>query len=432
MKSTFIFFSCLLLLCAGCSDRFLGLEPDIEGLENTFLKIYGGSYDQTGVAVMTLDDGFLLLGNTFSESSGQESQIYLVETDFEGITRKIQVISTNEEAYEGRATSMIQTEDGGFLICGTSTRIVNPTAAWDSTDIWLVKLDGGLQVEWNEIIAPVPENEFGAAVQQGPDGSLYVLGTTAAIDENKSQQDPFQPDSTDLLLVKLDANNPGQILWRKTYGYSGVDKAKDLMVLDNGDLIILGSTDYPESNTPNLEVLLIMVNEYGNAFNTQTVGSLDSGVDYIPASLSLSADRSFFGITGAYREFGTDQTLFLTVDRNFQVLLSPQALPFTFGPPDNPFLAEISRGIDIKAVPNDDNAFIISGTVLTSDLLDIMLIEVSEQGGIVAEKSIGNEADETGGSFDFTDDGVVVIGTSIFLENTVMVLTRTNTSLEAL
>lgn len=416
----------LILLCTcyyGCSDRFLGLVPDIEGLEDTFIKNYGGSYDQTGVEIVQLDDGFLLVGNTYSETNGFESQMYLVETDLKGVIRETKVVAVGDDVVEGRVAYISPTADGGFLLCGTSTRIQNATDDWDETDIWLVKLNSAYDVLWNKHLGSLEDNEFGAAVQE-VNGAIFVLGTTTQVDPSKDKSaTPIDYPDVDITLFKLEPNQ-GELVWQKNYGYTGIDEGKDLLDLGNGQLLILGVTDYPEDGSLDQEVLLITVNEEGNESNTRTYGT--RGVEEIPSRMSFSGDGQQIGITGLIIESGLEYPLFLRVDLQLNPELAPMKISFI--EPDEPTL-EPARGFDIEPGILDENTFIISGT----GFFDIMLLQIDDQGIVGDRKFIGtDETDEVGGGFVLSETGATVIGTIGFIDNSMMILTQTNPFLQVL
>ncbi|MEM6347252.1 MAG: hypothetical protein AAF927_25405, partial [Bacteroidota bacterium] len=267
------------------------------------------------------------------------------------------------------------------------------------------------------------DNEFGAAVQE-VNGAIFVLGTTTQVDPSKDKSaTPIDYPDVDITLFKLEPNQ-GELVWQKNYGYTGIDEGKDLLDLGNGQLLILGVTDYPEDGSLDQEVLLITVNEEGNESNTRTYGT--RGVEEIPSRMSFSGDGQQIGITGLIIESGLEYPLFLRVDLQLNPELAPMKISFI--EPDEPTL-EPARGFDIEPGILDENTFIISGT----GFFDIMLLQIDDQGIVGDRKFIGtDETDEVGGGFVLSETGATVIGTIGFIDNSMMILTQTNPFLQVL
>jgi len=87
-------------------------------LENTiWCKTYGGSASDGGNSIcQTADGGFVICGYTFSFGNGN-SDVYLIKTNSDGDTIWSQTYgSTGPDL----AFSVQETNDNGFIICGTT------------------------------------------------------------------------------------------------------------------------------------------------------------------------------------------------------------------------------------------------------------------------------------------------------------------------
>ena len=96
-------------------------------------KNFGGSHNEEGYDVIaTSDGGFLFVGYTWS--FGNSQQIYVIKTDFHGITQW-------EKTYGGSnwdvGNAVIEVTGGGYVIAGYSN---SPGISSGNTDVFLVKI----------------------------------------------------------------------------------------------------------------------------------------------------------------------------------------------------------------------------------------------------------------------------------------------------
>ena len=222
----------------------------------------------------TFDGGFIITGQTLSDNSGNYD-IYLIKTDANGDTLWTKAIDNSFYEY-GR--SVIQTNDGGFLITG-----------WGQTPnsgikLILFKTDGNGNVLWNNYIG----GEFsscGNSIQQTSDGGFIITGYIT------SNEAP-----ADLYLVKTNVN--GDTLWTKRFSENGNCYGNDVKQTNDDGFIIAG---YVEYNVDDSDIYLIRTNEYGDTLWTKTIGDLpDCGAE----SIQQTNDDGFI-ISGWKHEIGS-------------------------------------------------------------------------------------------------------------------------------
>lgn len=122
---------------SGTQDAFI-MKLDSVG-EQTWIKTYGGTgVDKAMSIVKTTDGGYAITGHTNSMGAGGDD-IYLVKTDSSG---NEQWHKTFGGASSDQGNSILQTEDGGFMIAGN-------TQSWGSggNDIVVIKTDASGNVE---------------------------------------------------------------------------------------------------------------------------------------------------------------------------------------------------------------------------------------------------------------------------------------------
>lgn len=182
-------------------------------------KTYGGSseFDEASSVVQTADGGYILGGHT--SSYGAESrEMWLVKTSSSGTVQWNRTFGT---ANTDRAFSIIQLDDGGFLMGGIF-----------SSRIGLVKTDSNGIRQWNKTYSLMNNSDAAYSVAQMSDGGYVVVGFTSYYG--------IRGDD-DTWVLKVDTN--GNLEWNKTLGGTGKEIGQSVVVLTNDDIIIGGTTD---------------------------------------------------------------------------------------------------------------------------------------------------------------------------------------------
>ncbi|MEA3476121.1 MAG: hypothetical protein U9R23_06765 [Candidatus Cloacimonadota bacterium] len=216
---------------AGGYDVWL-IKTDVNGNEE-WNRTFGGSSDDRGESVSQTDDGgFIITGSTASYGY----DVWLIKTDANG----------NEEwnkTFGGDCcdcgNSVSQTVDGGFIITGW-------TASYGH-DVWLIKTNENGNEEWNRTFDGNSKDE-GESVSQTNDGGFIIIGSTGLQEASGS----------DIWLIKTDAI--GNEEWDKTFSGSYIDYGKSVSQTNDGGFIITGST----KSTYDYDVWLIKTDDEGN------------------------------------------------------------------------------------------------------------------------------------------------------------------------
>jgi len=246
----------------GSGDDYWVLRIDSTGAI-LWDNAYGGTeWDQLYQIILTEDNGFLLIGWSRSYSGFDKSEdpigaewtrdYWIVKLDSSGVPVWENTIGGNsyDEAYDG-----IQTTDGGYLILGTS----NSNASGDKTvsqhglpgiptdDYWLVKLDENGNVVWDKTI--------GGTGNDVPFGMLDCGDETYLLYGYSYSSPGFEKSEAhigygDYWLVKVDAS--GYVLWDKTIGANQSDRAT-CAVRIHDDYYLIGGTSWSEANNDKTE-----------------------------------------------------------------------------------------------------------------------------------------------------------------------------------
>lgn len=269
----------------GREDAYL-LKLDQEG-EIMWSKYFGGTYREEGFSVkQTSDDGYILCGNTNSDTLFSYGQMYIVKIDASGTEMWHSYVGGPGKDY---AFDVIETFDGSFVVTGVYAgfhRYSSFEFTETHSDMLVAKLDANGNELWANQYGGM-ENEFGYQVQEAPDNGYYVIGSTQSAGSG----------SFDMNLVKLDMN--GTELWSKTFGGSSFEYGKSLDVTDDNFIYIAGTTCNDTVNVKT-DLMVVKTDLAGNEIWTMTFGGVES--DY--GNFIRATEDGGCAIIGNSRSFG--------------------------------------------------------------------------------------------------------------------------------
>jgi|GEM_PF-841233 len=168
-------------------------------------KAYGGNSNDRGEDVQqTTDNGYIIVGRTFSFGAGN-SDIYLVKTDSTGALTWSKTYG--HSAVSERGTAVEQTSDGGYIISG---------------DALLIKTDAFGNTLWTRQYVGI---DISHSVRQTADQGYILAGNRSDLPGN--------------FVLKTDSS--GSILWAKAYGLSiGLQGLLSAEPVVDGGYIIAG------------------------------------------------------------------------------------------------------------------------------------------------------------------------------------------------
>jgi hypothetical protein len=260
------------------------LRLDSEGnavWNRTFLQGDGSEFRY----VLDLDDGFLLVGNSFLLGGNIDG--YVVRVNGEGQTSWN--ITVGGEEVEDKLLSAVEVQ-GGFMLVG-----LTHSPSGDS-QVWVVKIDGEGREVWSKTYGGAMEDAGRAVAPMGND-RYVVAGYTNSMGNG----------DYDFLLLKIDES--GNMLWSKTYGGAYSDKAY-AVAETSGGCVIAGDTR--SKGAGETDGWIIKVDSSGELVWDKTVGG--AGFD-MPTCIS-ALDEGFLvgGFTFSFGNGERDFWLFKVDD----------------------------------------------------------------------------------------------------------------------
>lgn len=255
---------------AGGEDVYL-MKIDSNG-DTLWTRTYGGANHDRGFVIrQTNDNGFVIVGMTYSFGSGQ-SDVYLIKTDSLGNQLWAQTYG-GDSADHG--TSVQQTSDSGYVIVG-KTRSFGA----DDLDIYIIKTNSDGETLWAKTYGGI-QIDHSRAIQQTADGG-YIIGGSVESQDN-------------IFLLKTNAQ--GDSTWSRTYGPG---ECHDVQITSDNGYILAGYRYFPPSF--NAQFFMIRTNSTGDTLWTRALGS-DTSEDHA-YSIYITSDGGHI-LAGARKYVGS-------------------------------------------------------------------------------------------------------------------------------
>jgi predicted secreted protein len=208
-------------------------------------RTYGGSsYDIVNSLIQTTDGGYAIAGDTASKGAGKVDT-WVIKLDKQGNIVWDRTYGGSEDDF---LWSLIQTIDGGYAGAG-----VTESKGAGGEDLWVIKLDKQGNIVWDRTYGG-SQDDFTNALIQTIDGGYAGAGVT----ESKGA------GGEDFWVIKLDKQ--GNIVWDRTYGGRGNDRAYSMIQTTDGGYAIAGDT--ASKGAGGSDVWIIKLDEKGNLIAT--------------------------------------------------------------------------------------------------------------------------------------------------------------------
>ena len=285
------------------------------------------------------------------------------ELSIENKNYELNYIKSFGGSNDDEANDIINTSDGGFMVIGSSTSsdgLIQNKMGLES-DIILMKFDSDKSIEWVKNYGGSKDDRGQSVVEVSGIG-YALLGYSMSNDGDASNNEGFH----DNWVILIDSK--GNIIWEKSYGFSGHDHAYNIIKTKDGNLFFNGFLDVTASR---------------GLGSTKKVGkSIKHGVgEFWCHKIDLGGNilwRKYFGGTNNDRSYDSVETS----DGDFLIVGSSE-----------------SNDIDISSPKGS---------------YDIWVIKLSSNGDLLWERSFGGSKYETANSvIQSADKKIHILGSTL-------------------
>ncbi|GHS95363.1 hypothetical protein AGMMS50276_10670 [Synergistales bacterium] len=278
-------------------------------------KSLGGSSRDYATSIQQTSDGGYIVAGLSSSKDGDVtgnhgySDYWIVKLDSTGgiVWQKSLGGSGYDEAF-----SIQQTSDGGYIVAGRSnSNDGDVTDHHGDNDYWIVRLNSTGGIVWQKSL-DWAGSDAGYSIQQTSDGGYIVAGDSFRPYYSNRGDISGYHGLSDYWIVKLDST--GDIVWQKSLGGSGIDRAFSIQQTSDGGYVVAGESDSNDGdvtgNHGDNDYWIVRLNSTGGIVWQKSLGG--SGYDvthsiqqtsdggYIVAGYSNSNDGDVTGNHGNY------------------------------------------------------------------------------------------------------------------------------------
>lgn len=177
----------------------------------------------------TRDGGFILCGKSFDGTGNTQVRIAKFNY-FKSLQWQQQVVIGS---YFQNVNQIINTSNGDYLLIGTTNFAFSGFHGND--DVLIIKLSADGQIIWSKCFGG-GASDNGVCIEEMSNGK-YIVG---AISVSTTGDLPGNYGNSDFWVFTID--DDGNILDNHIYGGSGIDFISDIEIMNNGHIVILGSS----------------------------------------------------------------------------------------------------------------------------------------------------------------------------------------------
>lgn len=397
----------VLLFMANIFVAFSQITPSEIEWENT---IGGSDYDFINSIQQTTDGGYIVQGDSSSNISGDKTEdsnglddFWVLKLDANGEIQWQNTIGGNNWEWWG---NIQQINDGGYILCGESSSDISGDKTENSkggSDYWVIKLDTNGMIQWQNTIGGSGIERW-PTIQQTNDGGFIIGGTSDSNISGDKTED--SNGEMDYWVLKLDAN--GLIQWQNTIGGSDDDKLflSPVKQTSDGGYIVGGysksniSGDKTENCIGNYDYWVIKLDTNGDIAWQNTIGGNDD--DFLH-SIQQTNDGGY--ILGGYSISGISGDKTQNSDDNDFWVVKLDVNGFISW--ENTIVHSGSQGI-CKIKQTSDGHYILGGRTWF-DQYDYWVIRLTDTGSIIWQERIFGYGWDEFVDMELTNDGGYIL-----------------------
>lgn len=230
--------------------------------------------------------------------------------------------------------------------------------------------------------------------QTGVDFIMYDDGTFVLVGNSQESA------TSDLQIYVVKINQKGEVLWQNTYGSNARnEEAKDIELLKNGELIIVGNSK-PKNTTTQSDVYLLKLNQDGgfvDSIRQETRTSFENVISV--TEVTTASDSSELIVAGSIsgtsgNPLDTDAMhMRFKIDKNLNKLKRVSELEWKTRPTFSSFgLPGVESAT--KVVQYDDNTFYVFGTSNQLGKSDFWYYSLSDKANAPINSTLIGKSDQ--------------------------------------
>lgn len=319
------------------------------------------------------------------------------------------------------ATSIKQLSDGGYICAAIiSAPGGDIETHYGGSDAWVVKLDPSGNIEWQRTYGGADEDIVNE-IKPTNDGGFILCGDTKSYTEYPESE--IFGGERDFWIIKLDSL--GDFQWQRTYGGSNYELGWSISPLDDGNLIMCGSTasnDYDMFGNHGgyTDAWITKMDNNGDTIWTKSYGGSGTEIfetiiqssenSYVAAGWSTSVDGD------VSLNKGDRDVWVVKVDTNGNIIWQK-----TIGGFSSDYAEEI--------IQTSNGDYVLVGRTFSNDgdvsvnkgLYDFWVVKLNKNGEIIWEKTYGgSNYDEAYSICETFDMGYIVTGKTQSIDGDVL------------
>ena len=413
----------IVLSCSSDDGETPTLNSTGEG-DIDFAITLGGSLNDSAQSVInTIDGGFAILGFTQSldgditDKQNEDFDYWVLKFDAQS---QMQWTKTYGGTADDRGREIIQTQDGGYAIIGSSLSNDGDVSNNEGmSDYWIAKLDTNGNISWQKSFGFQGNDDGMSVIQTNDQGYLIsgILDVSASGGQGNSSRNGDRNSSNrhaggEYWAIRL--NTSGDFLWSKFFGGSFTDTPEGIVQTDDNGFIIIGGSDSFDiditNNIGSYDFWVIKISDTGELLWEKSFGG--DQIDQARAIVE-SGDGNFI-IAGDTRSNTNDVSINNGAADLWLIKISPSGdLIWERSIGGSSF--DVARAIK----RTQDNGFILAGSSRSSDIdvsenkgqNDAWALKVDANGNLQWETSVGgSNIDFAYGIAELNDNTIVVVG----------------------
>ena len=196
---------------------------------------YGGSNNESCKSIIETSSGEFVIAGTASSYDHDvtglhgDYDIWIIKIDTDGMLLFAKTFGGSDIEYAGEIKETI---DGGFIVAGSSySNNFDLDDNYGESDVWVLKLDSIGELEWQKNLGGSSVDDANSIIQTD-DGGFVMAGRSSSNDGDLTEN----KGALDFWIVKL--NSLGNIEWQKSLGGSHWDIAEDVVQTATGYLAV--------------------------------------------------------------------------------------------------------------------------------------------------------------------------------------------------